>query len=152
MARFSDLRAALKQEPAFDTTIPRALLTPAVIASTADGEIDDAEILQLRNLIVFNPTFHGMAEQDLDTLTNSIVDALMMDGREVVLKACVEALPGALYQTAFSFAVFVVMADGVLADREQSVLAEIAAAMNLRPQAVERICHVIRTMQYTAEI
>lgn len=145
MARFSELRASSFHE----MTIPRALLIPAVIAITADGEIGDAEVAHLRSLIAFNPTFAGLSEKALDGMTNSILDDLLMDGRESVIAACVQALPERLHETALCFAVFVAMADGVLAEKEQDSLAEIATALKQSPDTIARISHVTHAMQRT---
>ena len=142
MVSFSELRAANWHE----MTPARALLIPAVLTIAADGEISDAEIAHLNTLIAFNPTLSNLTEKAVDGLTNSIMDDVLIDGRALVISASAQALPPAMHETAFCFAVFAAMADGKLLEKEQDVLAEIAAAFGLSVKAVEHISHVVHVM------
>ncbi len=146
MAHFSQLRASTNPE----TSIPRAVLTPAVVTIAADGNIDDAEIAQLNNLVSFSPIFQGLSSDDLDDMTNSIMDDLLHSGAGQVIEASIQDMSPELRETAFCFAMRVAMADGVLDESEKNVLAGTAQQMQLPKETFESIFQVVTMMQRSA--
>jgi len=147
MALFSKLRG-VGSSP--DTTIPRAVLAPAVLTMAADGSIDDSEILQLSNLCMFSPIYEPVGSKGVGDLVKDILQDLGKRGAESVIRDAADTLSPALRETAFCFAMRVAMADGVLDEGEKDALAGTASLMQLDQDAFGKIVDVVGMMQRPA--
>ncbi|MBO9445161.1 tellurite resistance TerB family protein [Ruegeria sp. R14_0] len=146
MALFSRLRGGSSQ----DTSIARAVLAPAVLTMAADGRIDDAEVIQLTNMLTFSPIFLPLGGKATGELIKTVLKDLQKSGPDKVITESAQLLSPALRETAFCFAMRVAMADGVLEESEKNVLSGTASRLQLSDQAFESIVHVVTMMQRSA--
>ncbi len=146
MALFSRLRGGSSQ----DSTVARAVLAPAVLTMAADGRIDEAEILQLNNMLAFSPIFLPMGGKATADLIKAVLQDLKKNGADRVIIESARVMSPGLRETAFCFAMRVAMADGVLEESEKNVLVGTADRLQLSRESFDKIVEVVTMMQRSA--
>ncbi len=119
-----------------------ALIYTMVLASAADREMTDAELLRIGQIVTRLPVF---ADYDPDTLPDTTAECAALldgdDGLDTVLRIIHEALPEKLRETAYAIACDVVAAD-LSASQEELRLLEMLrhrlAVDRLAAAAIER--------------
>ncbi len=119
-----------------------ALVYTMVLASAADREMTDSELLRIGQIVTHLPVF---ADYDPDTLTATTAECAALldgdDGLDTVLRFIREALPEKLRETAYAIACDVVAAD-LSASQEELRLLEMLrhrlAVDRLAAAAIER--------------
>ncbi|MEO1456316.1 MAG: tellurite resistance TerB family protein [Pseudomonadota bacterium] len=147
MSFFAKLRRAT---PPASEDIPRAVMTPAVAAIMADGEMQQEEVTQLSNLCAFSPVFAHIEPKRLADMVRELIAEIMDTGGDTVLREASLKLSPELRETAFCFVVRVVMADGTVEAREKDALSRIADILQLEAGAVADIYRVIAMLQRPA--
>ena len=93
-----------------------ALVYTMVLASAADSDMTDAELVMIDGILRHLPVFEGYDPAGLPQAASACVDLLAgNDGLDAVLDTIRDALPERLYETAYALA-----CDIVAADREAS--------------------------------
>ncbi len=126
---------------------PRAVLAVAVSAMVGDGEVNDAEIVQLGNICTLSPIFYGVTANEINEASKAVVDAIAYEGHEAVILRAAAHLSPDLRETAFAFAVRIVVADGVINDAEAAALNAIGGWLEIDVETGRRILDVMMIMQ-----
>ena len=93
-----------------------ALVYTMVLASAADSDMTDAELVMIDGILCLLPVFEGYDPAALPQAASACVDLLAgNDGLDTVLDTIRDVLPERLYETAYALA-----CDIVAADREAS--------------------------------
>ena len=117
MGLFDSFRA--KSAPEFDTQ--RAVMTIVISAVAADGEVDAEEVARMRTMCARSPIFCDNSEQQDDRLIDFALGAMRQLGGDAVARAAA-VLTQPLRETAFAFAVEVVLADGTVGAQEEAFI------------------------------
>lgn len=117
MGLFDSFRA--KTEPEFDTQ--RAVMTIVITALAADGEVDDEEVARMRSMCARSPIFAHNSKQEDDRVIDFALASIRRLGNDALGRAAA-ALTPPLRETAFAFAVEIVMADGHVGAQEEAFI------------------------------
>jgi tellurite resistance protein len=100
-----------------------ALIYVMVLVSASDGDMTDAELSQIGNIVTHLPVFRDFDPEHLSTLAASCTDLLQEDdGLDTALALVREALPEKLHETAYALACDVAAADGHIQQEEMRLL------------------------------
>ena len=100
-----------------------ALVYVMVLVSASDGNMTDAELAQIGNIVTHLPVFDDFDTENLATLAASCTDLLQEeDGLDTALALVREALPEKLRETAYALACDVAAADGHIQQEEMRLL------------------------------
>lgn len=100
-----------------------ALIYVMVLASAADGNMTDQELLTIGDIVTKLPVFNDFDAERLVKTAEECGDVMSGDGGlEAVLGLVKEALPPKLYETAYAVAVEVVSADETVGQEELRIL------------------------------
>lgn len=109
-----------------------ALIYTMVLASAADREMTDAELLRIGQLVTRLPVF---ADFDAETLTNVTAECAALldgdDGLDRVLGIIHEALPEKLHETAYAIACDIVAVDLSASQEELRLLEMVRHRLNV---------------------
>ena len=144
MGLFSKLRGAASKR---DETIARSVLTPSVSTAIGDGELNEAELAQLGNVVAFSPVFFEYDGKGLAELIKSIIEEIQANGHDATIGKAIAALSPALRETALCFAMRIALADGKIEDGEKASLAQTAAHMEIPLERFQQIFDVVAIMQ-----
>lgn len=126
MGLFDSFRA--KAAPQFDTQ--RAVMTIVISALAADGEVDDEEVARMRSMCARSPIFAKNSKQEDDRVIDFALAAVRQMGSDAIVRAS-EALTPPLRETAFAFAVEIVMADGHVGRQEEAFIDQLAKLLEI---------------------
>ncbi len=123
-----------------------ALVYTMVIAAESDGDIAEAEIRRIGDLVDHLPTFDGMGRSEIAELAIRCSEALAgLESPEHVFRKIRAALPPALRETAYALACDVTAADRRLNRAEMTTLDQIRVQLAIDPMiagAIERAAQV----------
>lgn len=137
MGLFDSFRA--KSEPGFDTQ--RAVMTIVISALLADGEADDEEVARMRSMCARSPLFSDNTREEDDRVIDFALRTMRQMGQEAVPKAAA-ALPPPLRETAFAFAVEIVMADGTVGPGEEAFIDRLAGLLGIEAGVAQAVIAV----------
>lgn len=126
MGLFDSLRA--KPAPQFDTQ--RAVMTIVIAALAADGDVDDEEVARMRSMCARSPIFARNSKQEDDRVIDFALASVRQMGSDAIARAA-EALTPPLRETAFAFAVEIVMADGHVGPQEEVFIDRLASLLGV---------------------
>jgi len=110
----------------------RALIYTMVIVSAADGDMPDAELRIIGDIVEDLPIFRDFDSSELPRVLNDCTDLIgREDGLEETLKAIKTALPAKLRETAYAIACDLVAADGEASQEELRILELIRHRLNI---------------------
>lgn len=144
MGLFSKLRNMTKPN---DSGIAAAVLVPSVSTMIADGEVNDAELLQLSNVCAFSPIFLPLGADAVMDMAKDIIDDISREGHMPVIERAVAKLSPALRETALCYAMRIALADGHLDDGEKAALSATAGTMDVSVESFNKIFEVVVMMQ-----
>ena len=148
MGLFSGLRGKGVDE---SIDIPTAVMLPMIAAMTADGDVDDDEVRQIRSICVWSPIY---ARNTKDQDTQIILRALNLvndQGADAMCAKAAEVLSPALRQTAFCFAARIVFSDEHVGARERELLERMVAILGIGDERARQIIEVVSIMQHTPD-
>lgn len=100
-----------------------ALIYVMVLVSASDGDMTDAELSKIGNIVTHLPVFDDFDPENLATLAASCTDLLQEEeGLDATLSLVREALPQKLRETAYALACDVAAADGEIQQEELRLL------------------------------
>jgi len=136
------------RKPTESANIPKAVLTPAIAAMFSGGDLNQAELFQLRNLVAINSCgiFANLDHDGIEQLIHSIMDELKEKGTGPATKQAAAQLSPRLRQTAYCFVAAVVLADGQIEDGEQKALMAIANLLELQISQATQILEVMSVL------
>ena len=100
-----------------------ALIYTMILASAADADMTDAELLQIGEMVRHLPAFAGFDQEELPAVAAGCAEILGRDGGlDEVIGMIRDALPEKLRETAYALACEVTAADRVIAQEELRLL------------------------------
>ncbi|MEM6944112.1 MAG: tellurite resistance TerB family protein [Pseudomonadota bacterium] len=130
-----------------DTTLQRNVLTAAVSAMIADGDIDRLEHKLLHDLTPFSPLFAGITEGEITGIEREIIQRIREVGHETAIQEASAALSPALRETALVFAMRVVLIDGIADPGEIRSLEQMAATMSISNEVFDGFARTVLALQ-----
>lgn len=119
-----------------------ALVAVMVAESASDEDITNSELLSITRTVDHMPIFAGYDHTRIKTVSQVVFDLFgEEEGLDALFGIIREALPDALYETAYAMACDVAAADGRLRQGELEFMAEIRYELNidrLHGAAIER--------------
>lgn len=133
-----------------DITPHRALIYTMVIASAADADMTDEELLRLGQLIDRMPVFQDYEPDDLTSDAEACADLLAgADGADGAIVMIKKALPVKLRETAYAFACEIVAADLHASQDELQFLEVLSYDLEIDPLAAAAIQRGARARHMT---
>ncbi len=124
-------------------TPPEAFLGVVMSAVAADGVITQEEQLAIIAILNRMKLYQGKGETDLRGMLDRTVNTLKSQGPAPLVAAAKETLPAELRDTAFAVAADLVLADGIVEDREKKFLEELQKAMGVPDDVALKITEVM---------
>ncbi len=119
----------------------QAVMSIALAAVAADGQIQDQEILRLQAMCMLSPIYAGLSGDQLGGILRQSANLLSQQGQDALAKSA-ELLTPELRETAFAFATDMVLADGVLGGAEEKFIEDLAKKLNVNEDTAKTIIHV----------
>jgi len=148
----SFLSKLTRSSPPANEALAKAVMTPAVSAIMADGDMQSEEVSQLSNLCSFSPIFAQVHPERLAEMVREIIAENMEKGGEANLRKAAGELSPRMAETAFSFVARIVMADGTVTDEEKDALQRIAEILEVPAGTVAQIVDVVEMMQRRPDV
>lgn len=124
-------------------TPPEAFIGVVMSAVAADGMISQEEAISVITILNRMKLYQGKNEKDLRGMLDRAVNTLKSQGPAPLIAAAKETLPADLRDTAFAVAADLVLADGIVEDREKKVLEELQKAMDVPDDVALKITEVM---------
>ena len=127
-----------------------ALIYTMVLASAADREMTDSELLRIGQIVTRLPVF---SDYDSNTLTDVTAECAALldgdDGLDTVLRIIDEALPEKLRETAYAIACDIVAADLAASQEELRLLEMLRHRLDIDRLAAAAIERGVRARHMT---
>lgn len=117
MGLFDSFRSQVT--PSFN--IQQAIMTIVVAAVMADGEVADEEVMRLRSMCSLSPIFSGNSGDQDSAVIRFASNVYSQMGEQAIAEAA-KVLNSELRETAFAFACDMVLADGLVGQKEERFL------------------------------
>ena len=100
-----------------------ALIYVMVLISASDGEMTDAELSEIGNIVTHLPVFYDFDVERLSSIAASCTDLLQDEaGLDTTLSLVNDGLPEKLRETAYALACDIAVADGEIKQEELRLL------------------------------
>lgn len=149
MALFSKLRSAAPAANSAETAA-RGVLSISLLAAAADGQIDEAEMLQIMNMCAFSPIFHAVGAKRTHEIAGEVLKDLRSKGANPLFESAKSMLSQPLRETALCFAIRAALADGYLDPGEKNALAAIAERLEVSADDFVQMFAVLAKLQRPA--
>lgn len=126
MGLFDGLKA--KVQPTFNPQ--KAIMTIVIAAINADGNVSDEEINRLRSMCARSPIFAANSKEEDNAVIDFALNVNDQLGAGAIQKAA-EALEPELRETAFAFATEMVLADGMVGEKEEAFISQLAGFLGI---------------------
>lgn len=124
-------------------TTQEAFAGVLVAASGCDGHIADEEVNNLATCLVRMKLYQRINGRSFQQILNKASGILKKKGANGLVDACAEALPKELAITAFTNAVDIVLADGVVEQDERAFIEYLAKALKINGDTAKVIASVM---------
>jgi|AGTN01.2.fsa_nt_gi Tellurite resistance protein TerB. len=124
-------------------TPPEAFVGVIMSAVAADGVITQEEALSVITVLSRMKLYQGKNEKELRGMLDRTVNTLKSQGPSPLIAAAKETLPADLRDTAFAVAADLVLADGIVEDKEKKFLEELQKAMGVSDDVALKITEVM---------
>jgi tellurite resistance protein len=138
-----------ESEPSIDLTRNEALITVALCAAASDGDVSDEETTRLIGMGFGHPLFSGV-EEHISDIIGKIAHLLNKLGIDTCLELASDALSQPLKETAFLWAVEIVVADGWLDSDEKEFLEDLIKRFKIERDNARKIMEVVK-IRYRTE-
>jgi tellurite resistance protein len=131
--------------PTSDDTFTKqeAFLGIALATSAADGTIDESEAKGIFAYLLQMKMFDGYTERQMSDIFKKLVTVLENEGVGGLVAIAKSSLPSDLRETAFTCAVDIALADGVIEDSEKALLEELQQVMEVSDETGGKILEVM---------
>ena len=134
-----------------DDPIARAVLTPAISTMVGDGEVSEAEIAQINNLIAFSPIFFEHGPATVTAYIQHTIDTIAKKGHDETIKEAAAQLSQPLRETAMCFAIRMALADGKIEEGEKNSLMQTGHYMEISGETFKMMFEVLVMLQRPPE-
>jgi tellurite resistance protein len=124
-------------------TPPEAFVGVVMSAVAADGVITQEEALSVITILNRMKLYKGMSEKEIKGMLDRTVNTLKSQGPAPLVAAAKETLPADLRDTAFAVAADLVLADGIVEEKEKKFLEELQKAMGVPDDVALKITEVM---------
>jgi tellurite resistance protein len=124
-------------------TPQEAFVGVVMSAVAADGVITQEEALGVATVLNRMKLFQGVNQNQMKGIFDRTINTLKSQGPSQLIMAAKETLPADLRDTAFAIAADLVLADGVVEDREKKFLEELQKAMGVPDDMALKITEVL---------
>lgn len=125
-----------------------AIMAVSILALSTDGKLHKKEMDCLRRMTASCPMFDGV--QHIPEYIACIAEAIAGRGTDCVLREAAGALPKPLRETAYAWAVRIVMADHKVLPAEHAFLTALGKALGVHGTLAGKIKGVIAILDRTA--
>jgi len=108
-----------------------AFLAIALATSAADGRIDESEVKGIFAYLLQMKMFSNFTDRQMSDIFKKLVKVLEKEGIGGLVTIAKTSLPAELRETAFTCAVDIALADGVIEDKEKSLLEELQQVLGV---------------------
>lgn len=112
-------------------------------ASACDGHIADEEVSGLITALIRMNLYKRFSDRDFNKMLNKLHGVLKRHGVETLVDSCAESLPDSLVKAAFTNAVDMVLADGVVEQEERDFVERLRKSLDLDPEMSKTIVRVL---------
>ena len=124
-------------------TKQEAFLAIALATSAADGSIDESEAKSIFAYMLQMRMFDDIKEKEMSGIFEKLVAILQNEGVGGLVSIAKTSLPDELRETAFSCAVDIAFADGVVDDSEKEMLNELQKVLEVSDEIGGKIIDVM---------
>ncbi|MEN8221089.1 MAG: tellurite resistance TerB family protein [Pseudomonadota bacterium] len=124
-------------------TKQEAFLGIALATSAADGTIDESEANGIFAYLLQMKMFDGYTSRQMSDIFKKLVTVLENEGVGGLVAIAKSSLPSDLRETAFTCAVDIALADGVIEDSEKALLEELQQVMEVSDEIGGKILEVM---------
>lgn len=112
-------------------------------ASGCDGHIADEEVGGLVTALVRMKLYQRFSDKHYNQMLNKLHGTLKRKGVDVLIDACVAALPENLRETAFANACDIVLADGVVESDEKAFMEKLRNKLKIQKETALEIAQIM---------
>jgi len=112
-------------------------------ASACDGHVSNDESHQLLTALFHMKLFKRFNEKQFNGVMNKLLGVLKKSGPDALVDGCVEVFPKELRSTAFTNAVNIVLADGVLETEEREFINSLKSKLGIKASIAKSIAQVL---------
>ncbi|MDM8569469.1 tellurite resistance TerB family protein [Thiotrichales bacterium HSG1] len=124
-------------------TKQEAFLAIALASSAADGDIDESESKSIFAYMLQMKMFDSIKEKQMSEMFKKLITVLQNEGVGGLVSIAKSSLPDELRETAFSCAVDIAFADGVVDDNEKKLLNELQNVLDVSDEVGGKIVDVM---------
>jgi len=124
-------------------TKQEAFLGIALATSAADGTIDESEAKGIFAYLLQMRMFDGYTDRQMSDLFKKLVTVLQNEDVAGLVAIAKSSLPSELRETAFTCAVDIALADGVIEDSEKALLEELQQVLEVSDEMGAKILEVM---------
>jgi len=124
-------------------TKQEAFLGIALATSAADGVMDDSEMKNISAYLTQMKMFHGYSERETRDIFEKLFKVLEKEGIGGLVAIAKSSLPDDLRETAFTCAVDIALADGVIEENENALLQELQHVLDISDELGGKILDVM---------
>lgn len=127
------------------STLSQSEAVAAVLAAAVavDGVLRAEEARRLKEVLATTRWTLGLSKQAVAAAVKQAGDLVSAHGLPVVLKASAGAIPPQLRETTFALAVDLILADGRLGSRENALIDQLQAALEIEEGLARKILDVL---------
>jgi tellurite resistance protein len=133
--------AETSPEPSLDAA--KAFAAVALAAVSWDGVLTVAGTRTLRHALDYRAPFDGSSDDQMIALMDELLHALRQRGAEGLMQEAARALDRRQRHTAYAVAVEIMRSDGPLSEKEESILANLAATLELPEEETAKVLEVM---------
>jgi len=126
-----------------DFSAQEAFLAIALATSAADGQIVEEEVRGIFAYLLQMKMFDNYTERQMSDMFKKLVTVLQNEGIGGLVAIAKSSLPAELRETAFSCAVDIALADGVVEDGERAMLEELQQVLEVSDELGGKILEVM---------
>ena len=124
-------------------SLSEAVVTVLVGCVAVDGVLKAEEASRLSEALSSTRWVLGTGAVATADVTKRAINLLTERGLPAVLGACAKAIPATLHATTFALAMDLVLADGRLGDRENTVVDQLQGALQIDEHLARKIIEVL---------
>ena len=125
---------------------PTAFAAVALAAVSWDGVLTVAGTRALRHELDYRPPYKHRNDQQMIALMDRLLAELRRQGVEGLMRDAAAVLDERQRHTAYAVAAEIMRSDGPLAERERSILAQLAESLALSPQQTGPVLQVMEVL------
>ena len=124
-------------------TIPEAFLGILLMAGNADEEIVEIELEAIKQIAMRSRCIAALPPEEQIRANNAAVEKMGNRDRDTALQEACSTLPADMCLPVFAHCVDIILADGLLAEKENHFLVKLAKALDIDEASARRVMEVL---------